>query len=194
VECDGIPSAMQTPGLASDMVQSQQMLQAGGPEYREKLMALKDDPELKDVFADIIADHSAHHDGFLGTGFLSVVESLFPFDSKWEPLPFQKSDATGPLNRLAHPPPLRRVRTCPSTSTSLNGSIMHASCTRVAHGWHGVRRISNGSLQCCSVSIAVSFNGAWYDTRRQKHDRQAPTDADRLRKELNLSPAACRLS
>eukprot|EP00884_Botryococcus_braunii_P001217 jgi/Botrbrau1/11096/Bobra.0219s0006.1 len=49
-------SMMMNSGMAADLAQSQQMLQMNGPEYREKLMMLKDDPELKDVFADIVAD------------------------------------------------------------------------------------------------------------------------------------------
>ena len=47
---------MQNPGMAQQMVNLQQSAAQATPEQREKLAALKTDPELKMVFDDIEAN------------------------------------------------------------------------------------------------------------------------------------------
>ena len=43
----------QNPSMAAELVQSQRVAGMQSPEQQAKLMQLKDDPELKDMFEDI---------------------------------------------------------------------------------------------------------------------------------------------
>ena len=44
---------LQNPSMAAEMAQSQRIAGVQTPEQQAKLMLLKDDPELKDMFDDI---------------------------------------------------------------------------------------------------------------------------------------------
>lgn len=56
---------LQNPGMAQQMVSLQQSAAQATPEQREKLAALKTDPELKLIFDDIEANGpSKHHSTF----------------------------------------------------------------------------------------------------------------------------------
>ena len=44
---------VQNPAMAAELAQSQRIASLQSPEQKAKLMLLKDDPELKDMFDDI---------------------------------------------------------------------------------------------------------------------------------------------
>ena len=49
-------SGLQSPGMAAQLAQTQNIAAAQSPEQQERLTRLKDDPELKDMFDDIQAN------------------------------------------------------------------------------------------------------------------------------------------
>ena len=44
---------LQSPGMAAQLAQTQQIANSQSPEQRERLLRLKSDPELKEMFDDI---------------------------------------------------------------------------------------------------------------------------------------------
>ena len=49
-ELESCACLLQNPSMAAELAQSQQIANMQSPEQQEKLMRLKDDPELKDMF------------------------------------------------------------------------------------------------------------------------------------------------